>query len=55
VPLFMIRKKAKALGTGEHLIAACDDGGRSTAAAFLLAERGVEVSVLKDGLGARST
>ncbi len=53
IPLFMIRMKSRSLDPAQKLIAVCDDGGRSTAAAYLLAERGFDVYVVKDGIGGR--
>ncbi|MEO0422316.1 MAG: cyclic nucleotide-binding domain-containing protein [Pseudomonadota bacterium] len=50
IPLFMIRMKSRSLDPAQKLIAVCDDGGRSTAAAYLLAERGFDVYVVKDGV-----
>lgn len=50
IPLFMLRLKAESLDPKGAYIVCCDTGRRSSAAAFLLSERGFKVSVLKDGL-----
>ncbi|MEO0973628.1 MAG: cyclic nucleotide-binding domain-containing protein, partial [Pseudomonadota bacterium] len=50
IPLFMIRMKCRTLEPSQKLIAVCDDGGRSKAAAYLLAERGFDVYVVKGGI-----
>ncbi|MCG3202728.1 MAG: hypothetical protein NFCOHLIN_02613 [Gammaproteobacteria bacterium] len=50
IPLFMLRLKAESLDPKGAYIVCCDTGRRSSAAAFLLGERGFKVSVLKDGL-----
>ncbi len=50
IPLFMLRMKTDALNPDVPLIVYCDSGRRSSAAAFLLNERGFETSVLKGGL-----
>jgi len=54
IPLFMLRMKADTLDAKAHHIIYCDTGRRSSAAAFLLSERGFHVSVLKGGLNALS-
>ena len=50
IPLFMLRLKADALEAAKAYIVYCDTGRRSSAAAFLLSERGLETYVLKGGL-----
>lgn len=52
VPLFMLRMKADKLDPGKTYILYCDTGRRSSAAAFLLSERGLHACCLKGGLGA---
>jgi len=52
IPLAQLRKQADALDKNRKYIVYCDSGRRSSAAAFLLSERGFEVAVLKDGLNA---
>ncbi len=54
IPLFMLRMKADTLDPAKTYIVYCDTGRRSSAAAFLLGERGFNVSVLEGGLMARS-
>ncbi len=50
IPLFMLRLKADSLDPNREYIVYCDTGRRSSAAAFLLSERGFQVLVLKGGL-----
>jgi CRP-like cAMP-binding protein len=50
LPLFMLRMKADTLDPNREYIAYCDTGRRSSAAAFLLSERGFTTYVLKGGL-----
>ena len=50
IPLYFIRLKLKTLDTETKYIACCDTGRRSSAAAYILTERGYSCSVLKDGL-----
>ncbi len=50
IPLYFIRLKLKTLSTETKYIAYCDTGRRSSAAAYILTERGYNCSVLKDGL-----
>lgn len=52
VPLFMLRMKVDSLDSARQYITYCDTGRRSSAAAFLLSERGLQVCVLKDGISA---
>jgi CRP-like cAMP-binding protein len=50
VPLYFIRLKIKTLDTATPYIAVCDTGRRSSAAAFLLSERGCDAYGLHGGL-----
>lgn len=50
IPLILLRAKADALDTNRPYMLYCDTGRRSSAAAFLLAEKGFNIYVLKDGL-----
>jgi rhodanese-related sulfurtransferase len=50
VPLYFIRLKMKMLDRNKHYVVCCDTGRRSSAAAYILAERGFNASVLKGGL-----
>jgi len=50
IPLFMLRLKADSLPPDVPYIVYCDTGRRSSAAAFLLSERGFETYVLQGGL-----
>ncbi|MEX1081421.1 MAG: cyclic nucleotide-binding domain-containing protein [Halofilum sp. (in: g-proteobacteria)] len=50
IPLFFLRKKAQRLRPETTYILYCDSGRRSSAAAFLLGERGFKVRVLQRGL-----
>jgi len=52
MPLIFLRMKYKTLDSSKKLIICCDTGRRSSAAAYLLAERGFDTYVLKDGLNA---
>lgn len=51
IPLHSLRLKLKALDRNRHYIVCCDTGRRSSACAYILAERGYHASVLKGGLG----
>jgi CRP-like cAMP-binding protein len=51
LPLYMLRLKSDSLDPKITYIVYCDTGRRSSAAAFLLGERGHTVHVLKGGLG----
>jgi CRP-like cAMP-binding protein len=55
IPLFMLRIKADRLDPGKKYILYCDTGRRSSAAAFLLSERGLRASCLKGGLTGAGT
>jgi len=50
LPLFFLRMKAQKLDMGTTFIVYCDSGRRSSAASFLLSERGFDVKVLEGGL-----
>ena len=50
IPLFMLRLKTDSLDPDRTYIVYCDTGRRSSAAAFLLGERGFETYVLQGGL-----
>lgn len=50
VPLYFIRLKLKSLDRNTHYVVVCDTGRRSSAAAYILSERGFRASVLKGGL-----
>ena len=52
IPLFFLRKRAEALDRGNEYVVYCDTGSRSSAASFLLSERGFQVRVLKGGMEA---
>lgn len=52
IPLHSLRLKMKALDPNRHYIVCCDTGRRSSACAYILAERGYHASVLRGGLGA---
>ncbi len=55
IPLFMLRLKAEGLDPNREYLVYCDTGRRSSAAAFLLSERGFRAYVLKGGLQSRPT
>ncbi|MBF0470970.1 MAG: cyclic nucleotide-binding domain-containing protein [Gammaproteobacteria bacterium] len=50
IPLFMLRMKVQKLDTSRKYIMLCDTGRRSSAATFLLNERGFEACYLDGGL-----
>ncbi len=50
IPLFMLRLKADSLDKSKSYICYCETGRRSSAAAFLLSEYGLDCYVLKGGL-----
>jgi CRP-like cAMP-binding protein len=52
LPLYALRLKAKTLDAAKKYIVCCQSGNRSAAAAFLLSQRGFDVSVLRGGLNA---
>jgi len=51
IPLIFLRMKADSLDENKPYITYCDTGRRSSAASFLLNERGFNSYVLKDGVG----
>jgi CRP-like cAMP-binding protein/rhodanese-related sulfurtransferase len=50
VPLYFIRLKLKTLDPTVPYVVCCDNGRRSSAAAYLLCERGFDASVLRGGI-----
>jgi CRP-like cAMP-binding protein/rhodanese-related sulfurtransferase len=50
LPLYFIRLKLKTLDPNLQYVVVCDTGRRSSAAAYILAERDLNASVLKGGL-----
>jgi len=50
VPLYFVRLKLKTLEPSVPYVVCCDNGRRSSAAAYLLSERGFDTVVLKDGI-----
>ena len=50
IPVFMLRLKADTLDPAKKYILYCDTGRRSSAAAYLLSERGLQAYCLKGGL-----
>ena len=55
IPLFMLRMKVDSLDPNKNYILYCDSGRRSSAAAFLLNERGIKAYCLKGGLVERTS
>ncbi len=55
VPLYLIRLKLSTLDRNTPYIVYCDTGRRSSAAAYILVERGFDVYVLRGGLGSGGT
>jgi CRP-like cAMP-binding protein len=52
IPLYFIRLKLNALDKAMPYVVCCDTGRRSSAAAYILSERGFDAYVLKGGLAA---
>lgn len=52
IPLYFIRLKLNALDRNVRYVVCCDTGRRSSAAAYILSERGYEAYVLTGGLSA---
>jgi CRP-like cAMP-binding protein len=52
IPLYFIRLKLKQLDPAGRYVVVCDTGRRSSAAAFILSERGFDAYVLRGGLAA---
>ncbi len=50
IPLNMLRMQTDKLDKNKKYVIYCDTGGRSSAAAFLLTDRGFHVSFLREGL-----
>lgn len=50
IPLYLLRIKAAALDKARKYVVYCDTGRRSSSAAYLLSERGINASVLTGGL-----
>lgn len=50
IPLYFIRLKIDTIDPKLHYVVCCDTGRRSSAAAYILSERGFKASVLKGGL-----
>ena len=50
VPLYFIRLKLKTLDPVVPYVVCCDTGRRSSAAAYILSERGFDAHVLKGGI-----
>lgn len=50
VPLYFVRLKLKTLDPSVPYVVCCDNGRRSSAAAYILGERGFETFVLRGGL-----
>ncbi|HET7204160.1 MAG TPA: cyclic nucleotide-binding domain-containing protein [Steroidobacteraceae bacterium] len=51
VPLYFVRIKIKTLDQTIPYVVICDNGRRSSAAAYILSERGFEAYVLRGGMG----
>ena len=51
LPLYSVRLKLKSFDRNIHYVMCCDTGRRSSAAAYILSERGLQASVLRGGLG----
>ena len=51
VPLYFVRMKIKTLDPAIPYVVICDNGRRSSAAAYILSERGFEAYVLRGGMG----
>jgi len=52
IPLIFLRMKMDSLDNNKQYIVYCDTGRRSSAASYLLNERGFTTSILKDGISA---
>jgi CRP-like cAMP-binding protein len=50
IPLYFVRLKLKSLDPSVRYVVCCDNGRRSSAAAYLLSERGFDASVLQGGI-----
>lgn len=54
IPLYFIRLKLKSLKKDTKYVVYCDTGRRSSAAAYILSERGYDAYVLRGGLASRN-
>ncbi len=52
IPLIFLRMKIDSLDDSKHYVVYCDTGRRSSAASYLLNERGFTTCILKDGISA---
>lgn len=52
IPLIFLRMKIDCLDNNKHYVVYCDTGRRSSAASYLLNERGFTTCILKDGISA---
>lgn len=52
IPLIFLRMKIDSLDNNKHYVVYCDTGRRSSAASYLLNERGFTTCILKDGISA---
>jgi CRP-like cAMP-binding protein len=52
VPLYFVRLKLKTLDPSVSYVVCCDNGRRSSAAAYILSERGFDIHALRGGLAA---
>ncbi|RDH86136.1 MAG: hypothetical protein DIZ80_01310 [endosymbiont of Galathealinum brachiosum] len=52
IPLIFLRMKMDSLDNSKHYVVYCDTGRRSSAASYLLNERGFTTCILKDGISA---
>ena len=50
LPLYFLRLKLSSLDRSKRYVVYCDDGRRSSAAAFILVERGIDAHVLNGGI-----
>ena len=50
IPLYFLRMRLSSLDQDKPYVVICDTGRRSSAAAYLLSERGYNASVLEGGL-----
>lgn len=53
VPLYFIRIKLKTIDPSVPYVVVCDNGRRSSAAAYILSERGFDAHVLRGGIAAK--
>jgi rhodanese-related sulfurtransferase len=50
LPLYFLRLKLSSLDRSKRYVVYCDDGRRSSAAAFILVERGIDAYMLNGGI-----